>query len=162
MRAVIQKVSQATVRVCHEDGRLETVGQIGHGLTVLLGVANTDTEQDARYLADKIAGLRIFEDDEGKLNQSVQAVCGAILLVSQFTLYGDARNGRRPSYAQAARPEAAQVLYQSVAQWLADKGISVATGRHPVKTDSLLLFERPKSPSELRLTEFAHVCRQLY
>lgn len=129
MRAVIQKVSQAAVHVHHEDGRIETVGQIGHGLTVLLGVASTDTEQDARYLADKIAVLRIFEDTAGKLNQSVQAVGGAVLLVSQFTLYGDARNGRRPSYAEAARPEQAQALYQQVAQRLVEQGIHVATGR---------------------------------
>src|SRR5262245_37807462 len=100
MRAVVQRVEKASVSV---DGR--TVGAIGQGLLVLLGISNCDQENDADYLVDKIVGLRIFEDSEGKMNRSVGDVSGAILVVSQFTLYGDVRRGKRPSFDDAARPE---------------------------------------------------------
>ena len=128
MRAVIQKVSRAHVDVLAGQSR-ERSGQIEAGLMVLLGVCHADTEADARYIADKIAGLRIFEDEAGKLNRSVQDTGGAVLLVSQFTLYADARNGRRPSFSQAARPEAAEPLYETVAGLLRRHGLSVETGR---------------------------------
>ena len=107
----------------------ETVGQIGHGLLILLGIHQTDTAAEACKLADKVAGLRIFEDAAGKMNRSVQDVAGSILLVSQFTLYGDCSKGRRPSFMEAARPELAEPLYEQFAMSLRALGIPVATGR---------------------------------
>ncbi len=124
MRAVIQRVSEARVTV---DG--EVVGEIGKGLVVLVGVTHDDSEEDARWLARKVAGLRIFEDDAGKLNLSVQDVGGAVLVVSQFTLYADARKGRRPSFVDAARPEVAEPLITAFCRYLEGEGVSVATGR---------------------------------
>ncbi|MBF0803648.1 MULTISPECIES: D-aminoacyl-tRNA deacylase [Neisseria] len=128
MRAVIQKVTRAAVDVVNGSGR-ETVGSIGHGLVVLLGVGRSDTEGDARYIADKTANLRIFEDGAGKLNLSLKDTGGAVLLVSQFTLYADARNGRRPSFSEAAPPQQAGALYGQVAAMLRRHGIAVETGR---------------------------------
>ena len=107
MRAVLQRVTRASVRV---EG--ETVGEIGAGLVVLLGVAHDDGGQDAIYLAEKIVSLRIFDDGGGRMNQSVAEAGGALLVVSQFTLYGDARRGRRPSWSDAATPEVAEPLYE--------------------------------------------------
>ena len=107
MRAVLQRVTRASVRV-----QGETVGEIGHGLVVLLGIARDDTERDARYLAEKIVSLRIFEDDDARMNLSVLDTEGALLVVSQFTLYGDVRRGRRPSWIEAAEPERAEPLYE--------------------------------------------------
>src|SRR6201997_5678824 len=107
MRAVVQRVSRASVKV---DGEL--TGEVGVGLLVLLGVGRDDAESDADYLAEKIAGLRVFEDDAGKMNLSVLDVGGAVLAVSQFTLFGDVRRGKRPSFDAAARPERARQLYQ--------------------------------------------------
>lgn len=123
MRAVIQRVSQASVVVAGQ-----VVGAIGPGLMVLLGVAQGDTAQDAVYLADKTAGLRIFEDDDGKMNRSVEEIGGRILVVSQFTLLGDCRNGRRPGFTAAAPPELADSLYLSYVEALRKRGITVATG----------------------------------
>ncbi|QEY26995.1 D-aminoacyl-tRNA deacylase [Neisseria zalophi] len=128
MRAVIQKVTHAEVNVI-ETNHSETAGKIQSGLMVLLGVGHEDTEADARYIADKIALLRIFEDDAGKLNLSLKDTGGSVLLVSQFTLYADARNGRRPSFSQAAKPEQANRLYQQVGAFLEQQGIPVETGR---------------------------------
>lgn len=124
MRAVVQRVSRSSVV---SDG--VCTGEIQQGLMVLLGVTHDDNEQDARYLAEKIANLRIFEDDEDKLNLSVQEVGGAVLSVSQFTLYGDCRRGRRPSFTEAARPEQANALYEQFNQFLQQQGIAVETGR---------------------------------
>src|ERR1700736_5450696 len=107
MRAVVQRVSRAQVSVDKD-----VAGEIGPGLLVLLGVGRADTEGDAVYLAEKIAGLRIFEDEQGKMNRSVQEAGGAILVVSEFTLYGDARRGKRPSFDDAAPSESARPLYQ--------------------------------------------------
>jgi D-tyrosyl-tRNA(Tyr) deacylase len=123
MRSVVQRVSRAAVRV---DGAV--VGEIGHGLLVLLGVAAGDGEEDARWSADKIAQLRVFEDEAGKMNRSVEEVRGGVLVVSQFTLLGDARKGNRPSFVAAAAPEAANALYEQVAARLRARGLPVATG----------------------------------
>lgn len=108
MRAVLQRVTRASVRV---EG--ETVGEIACGLVVLLGIAHDDGAEDIKYLVEKIAALRIFEDAEGRMNLSVTDVGGGLLVVSQFTLYGDARRGRRPSWSMAAPPETAEPLYES-------------------------------------------------
>jgi D-tyrosyl-tRNA(Tyr) deacylase len=124
MRAVVQRVSQASVVV---DG--ETVGRIGPGLLVLLGVGVHDEEEDAVTTAKKIAQLRIFNDADGKFNLSLEDVGGAVLLVSQFTLLGDTRKGNRPSFIDAARPEQAVPLYESVADHLRARNIPVETGR---------------------------------
>ena len=128
MRAVVQRVTHAQVDVLSANSK-HTSGEIQQGLMVLLGVGNGDTDGDARYIADKIAHLRVFTDAEDKMNLSVLDVDGAVLLVSQFTLYADARNGRRPSFSAAARPEHAQPLYEMVAQFLREQGLQVATGR---------------------------------
>ncbi len=124
MRACIQRVSRARVTVAGE-----VTGRIGAGMLVLLGVAREDSEADARQLAGKIAGLRIFEDEQGKMNLSIGDVGGAMLVVSQFTLLGDCRKGRRPSFVAAAPPEQAEQLYQVFVDAVAAAGIEVATGR---------------------------------
>jgi D-aminoacyl-tRNA deacylase len=124
MRAVIQRVSRAQVTV---NG--EVAGKIGRGLLVLLGVAGTDTESDADYLADKIAALRIFEDENGKMNLAAAEVGGGVLIVSQFTLYGDVRRGKRPSFDAAAQPEHARQLYEYFVQRIHETGIPCETGR---------------------------------
>ncbi|WP_250314378.1 D-aminoacyl-tRNA deacylase [Neisseria sp. Marseille-Q6792] len=128
MRAVIQKTTGAKVDVVSENGT-ETCGKIDGGFVVLLGVTHSDTEKDARYIADKIAHLRVFEDEAGKLNLSLKDVGGAVLLVSQFTLYANATSGRRPSFSQAAPAEQAQQLYLRTAELLRGHGIHVETGR---------------------------------
>ena len=123
MRAVVQRVSRASVEV---DGRV--VGEVGEGLLVLLGVEEGDKEADADYIADKTASLRIFNDADDKMNLSVSDVGGGVLLISQFTLHGDCRRGRRPSFIAAARPETAIPLYEGVAGRLRDSRLPVATG----------------------------------
>lgn len=123
MRAVVQRVAHSSVSV---DGRV--VGQIGKGLNVLIGVRQGDTEEQARWMAHKIAGLRIFEDEHGKMNLSVQDVGGEVLVVSQFTLYGDARKGFRPSFVDAAPPEIASPLIDRFVQFLREEGVPVQTG----------------------------------
>jgi D-tyrosyl-tRNA(Tyr) deacylase len=123
MRAVVQRVSEARVSVGGE-----VRGSIGAGLLVLLGVGEGDTEADADYVARKVAELRVFEDDEGKMNRSVEEVGGAVLVVSQFTLYGDTRKGRRPSFIAAMRPEAADGLVAEVCRRLRERGLPVETG----------------------------------
>ena len=124
MRAVIQRVSRAKVTVAGE-----VTGEIGLGLLVLLGVGQQDAESGADYLADKITGLRIFEDDAGKMNRSVIDVGGAVLVVSQFTLYGDVRKGKRPSFDDAARPEMARALYERFLERIRAAGLRCETGR---------------------------------
>ena len=123
MRAVIQRVTSASVEV---DGQV--VGEIRHGLMVLLGVAKGDDESDVRYVVDKIMTLRMFSDEQGKMNRSLADVGGAVLLVSQFTLLGRTANGRRPSFDDAAPPEPAQRLYEQVATGLRESGTIVKTG----------------------------------
>jgi D-tyrosyl-tRNA(Tyr) deacylase len=123
MRAVVQRVSRAEVRVAGK-----AVGSIAKGLLVLLGVARGDGEEDARQLADKVAALRIFEDDAGKMNLAVGDVGGGVLVVSQFTLLGDARKGNRPGFIDAAAPEEANALYERVCALLREKGLGIAQG----------------------------------
>lgn len=123
MRAVIQRVQQARVEV---DGVV--TGSIGHGLLVLLGIAKTDSEREADYLVDKALGLRIFPDEAGKMNRSIREAGGSLLLVSQFTLYGDCRKGRRPSFDLAAGPQQASQLYHYFVDRARQTGIPVATG----------------------------------
>lgn len=124
MRLVVQKVSRASVSVAGEQ-----VASIGSGFLVLVGVEEGDTEKDMQYCADKLCGLRIFEDADDKLNLSIEDVGGSILLVSQFTLLADARHGRRPSFIRAARPEDADPMFQKLVDAVAAKGIPVQTGR---------------------------------
>jgi D-tyrosyl-tRNA(Tyr) deacylase len=124
VRAVIQRVRKASVSVGEK-----TVGEIGRGLAVLVGVAKDDTAEDAGYLADKIASLRIFEDEHGKMNRSVQDIDGEVLIVSQFTLMGDARRGRRPSFTLAASPELAESLYETFVDMCRQKIGRVETGQ---------------------------------
>ena len=124
MRCVVQKVTRASVTVGGE-----TVGEIGAGYMVLVGAEEGDTEADVIYCADKIAGLRIFEDENDKLNLSVKDVGGSVLLVSQFTLLGDARHGNRPSFSNAARPEAAAPVVEQMKAAIEAQGIPVETGR---------------------------------
>ena len=123
MRAVIQRVSKASVTV--ED---KIVGQIGQGFLILLGIAHSDSEAEAAFLARKIAGLRVFEDSDGKMNLSLSEIGGAVLAVSQFTLYADTRKGRRPSFVDAARPEQAEPLYRRFCELLIAEGMPVEKG----------------------------------
>jgi D-tyrosyl-tRNA(Tyr) deacylase len=123
MRAVIQRVSEASVEISDA-----VVGQIGPGLVVLLGVGRDDVNADADYLADKIVNLRVLEDDDGKMNRSISETGGSMLVVSQFTLYGDVRRGRRPSYSDAAEPDKANELYEYFVERLRSFGVRVETG----------------------------------
>lgn len=138
MRLVVQRVTRASVTV---DG--EVTGKIGKGYMVLVGAEVGDTEADARLCADKLAGLRVFVDDEDKMNRSVLDVGGAILLVSQFTLLGDARHGRRPSFIAAARPEEAEPLLVTMKAMLEEKGLHVETGRFRAHMDVELVNDGP-------------------
>ncbi len=124
MRVVLQRVTSASVEI---DG--ETTGEIGPGLVLLLGIAKEDTQRDVEYVVDKCAGLRIFGDENGKMNRSLMDVAGEVLLISQFTLFGDTRKGRRPSFEGAASPDLAEPLYELAVERLKEKGIRVATGR---------------------------------
>lgn len=125
MKIVLQRCSRAEVRI---DG--ETVGRIGTGFVVLVGITHNDTREDAEFLAKKVAGMRVFEDTEGKMNLSLAEVGGQILSISQFTLYGNARKGNRPSFIEAARPEVAEPLYEYFNQVLREQyGLHVETGR---------------------------------
>jgi D-tyrosyl-tRNA(Tyr) deacylase len=138
MRAVVQRVSRAQVAV---NG--EITGQIGLGLLVLLGVGRDDTEADATYLVEKTAGLRVFEDDQGKMNHCVKDVGGAVLAVSQFTLYGDVRRGKRPSFDAAASPEIARQLYEFFVEQIRAAGLRCETGRFQEMMTVELVNEGP-------------------
>lgn len=130
MRAIIQRVKEARV-----DINGETVGRIGEGMLVLLGAGKDDTAEDVDYLVEKVLWLRIFEDPEGKMNLSVTDTGGSVLVVSQFTLYGDCRKGRRPSFDKAAPPEAAEALYELFVSRLRERGAKVETGRFRAMMD---------------------------
>jgi D-tyrosyl-tRNA(Tyr) deacylase len=138
MRAVVQRVSRAKVTVAEE-----ITGEIGIGLLVLLGVGHDDNEAGADYLADKIIGLRIFEDDAGKMNRSVTDAGGAILVVSQFTLYGDVRKGKRPSFDRAASPQKARALYEHFVDRIRSSGLRCETGRFQEMMDVELVNSGP-------------------
>lgn len=138
MRAVVQRVSRARVTV--DD---ETVGEIGRGLLVLLGVAPDDSPEQVRWLADKIVGLRIFRDDEGKMNRDVVEVGGGVLVVSQFTLYGDCSKGKRPSFIGAARPEVAIPLYEAFINAVKALGVPTAAGKFGADMQVELVNEGP-------------------
>ncbi|MCH2183378.1 MAG: D-aminoacyl-tRNA deacylase [Mariniblastus sp.] len=138
MRSVIQRVSSCRVRV--EDN---VVGQIGPGLLVLLGVEQGDGPEDLRYTADKLLGLRVFNDDQGKMNLSVQDTGGKILVVSQFTLLGDARRGRRPSFIRAADPEHGKRLYQQMIDYLKQQGAAVESGQFQADMKVELINDGP-------------------
>jgi D-aminoacyl-tRNA deacylase len=138
MRAVVQRVTRASVKVNNE-----ITGEIANGLLVLLGVARDDTGADADYLAEKIAGLRIFEDDAGKMNLSVVDAGGAVLAVSQFTLFGDGRRGKRPSFDAAARPEQARELYEYFVERVREAGLRCEVGRFQATMDVELVNSGP-------------------
>ena len=138
MRAVVQRVSEASVAV---EGR--TVGRIGPGLLVLLGVARGDGEADAAYLADKVVNLRVFADEAGQMNRSVLDAGGALLVVSQFTLLGDARRGRRPGFTEAASPEEAAALYQRFVELARGAGVPVEEGVFRASMDVALVNQGP-------------------
>lgn len=138
MRAVVQRVSEASVSV---EG--EVLGRIGPGLMVLIGVQEEDGEKDFQYIAEKVPHLRIFEDGQGKMNRSLLDMGGAVLAVSQFTLLGDARGGRRPSFIQAARPEKADPLYERLVACWRGQGIQVATGAFGAEMKVALVNDGP-------------------
>lgn len=137
MRAVVQRVKSASVTV-----EQQCIGQIGGGFLVFLGIEECDEQEDLSYICDKIIGLRIFEDDEGKMNRSIVDVGGSVLLVSQFTLYGDARKGRRPSFIKAARPEKAIPLYEKAIALLGEH-VPVQTGKFQADMDVALVNDGP-------------------
>ena len=138
MRVCIQRVRQASVRV-----NRELVGEIGGGMLVLLGVGQQDGEEQVTQLVDKLVGLRIFADDDGKMNRSLLETGGAMLVVSQFTLWGDCRKGRRPSFTAAAPPELAEQLYERFVEQVAEQGIRVATGQFAAQMDVSLVNDGP-------------------
>ena len=138
MRCVVQRVTEARVTV---DG--ETVGEIGPGMVALIGVSTEDTEKDFQYIAEKTMNLRIYDDENGVMNRSIRDVGGAILAVSQFTLYGDARGGRRPSYFRAAKPEAANGMYERLIAFWRQQGIPVETGRFRAEMKVSLVNDGP-------------------
>lgn len=138
MRAILQRVSQASVTVAGE-----VTGEVGTGLLVLLGVGQGDGLIDAQYLADKTANLRVFPDEQGKMNKSVIEAGGGVLVVSQFTLYGDCRKGRRPGFSDAAPPDVAQGLYEVYCAELGKLGLKVATGRFQTHMDVALVNDGP-------------------
>lgn len=138
MRAVVQRVRRAEVRVGGE-----VVGRIGAGLCVLVGVGKEDGEADVAYLAEKLVGLRIFEDEQGKMNRSLLDVGGAILAVSQFTLFGDVRKGKRPSFTEAMEPQAAQGLFEKLCERCRSLGAPVETGRFRAEMEVELVNDGP-------------------
>ena len=138
MRCVVQRVTEASVTV---EG--EVVGKTGPGLMVLIGVSSDDQEADLKYIADKVPNLRVFDDENGVMNRYILDAGGEILAVSQFTLYGDARGGRRPSYFRAAKPEAANALYERLVEAWRQKGIHVETGRFRTEMQVALVNDGP-------------------
>ncbi|MCX5868159.1 MAG: D-aminoacyl-tRNA deacylase [Proteobacteria bacterium] len=138
MKAVLQRVKRASVRVGSE-----TIAQIGPGILVLLGVGAGDGRKDIEYLAEKISGIRIFEDEQGKMNLSVADIGGEMMVVSQFTLYADCRKGKRPSFTEAAPPGEAERLYLEFARLLREKGLKVAEGRFQARMEVDLVNDGP-------------------
>ena len=138
MRVCVQRVKQASVTM-----QRELVGEIGQGMLVLVGIGQQDGEQQVQQMVEKLVGLRIFEDDEGKMNHSLAEVHGEMLVVSQFTLWGDCRKGRRPSFTSAAAPELAERLYEHFVERVAEQGIRVATGQFAARMDVALVNDGP-------------------
>ena len=138
MRAVVQRVTEASVRV---DG--EVIGKISQGFAVLLGVGDDDDESDIKYIVEKIINLRVFEDENGKMNLSLKDIGGAVLVISQFTLYGDCRKGRRPSFDKAGEPKHAKLLYECVCDRFEENGIETQTGRFAADMKVSLINDGP-------------------
>jgi D-aminoacyl-tRNA deacylase len=138
LRLVVQRVKQASVRIQNE-----TVGEIGPGLLIFLGVGQDDTEEDVRYLVEKVLHLRIFADSQSRLNLSLTDIRGSLMIVSQFTLWGDCRKGRRPSFAHSAPPEKAEPLYRLFIQQAAKSGLTVASGRFQEMMEVRLINDGP-------------------
>ena len=143
MRLLLQRVSRAEVRIRDDSGASRSSGKIGRGFVLLVGFTATDDEAKVAWMADKVAGLRVFADDEDKMNLALADVSGAVLVVSQFTLYGDAQKGRRPSFIDAARPEHAIPLYESFIKHLRGLGLPVETGEFGAMMDVELVNDGP-------------------
>lgn len=143
MRVLLQRVSRGEVRVREADGASRVAGAVGRGFVLLVGFTHADTEAEVRWMADKVVGLRVFEDADGKMNLGLAEVGGALLVVSQFTLYGDASRGRRPSFIDAARPEVAVPLYESFVGALRGHGLAVATGEFGASMEVELVNDGP-------------------
>ena len=142
MRVLLQRVGRAEVRI-RDGGSSRVAGRIGRGYLLLIGVTHDDTEEKAAWMAEKVAGLRLFADADDKMNLALDDVGGAVLAVSQFTLYGDAAKGRRPSFIDAARPEIAQPLYERFVAMLREKGLTVETGEFGAMMDVELVNDGP-------------------
>ena len=138
MRSVVQRVSSASVSVDQQ-----VLGKIAHGLVILLGIHGDDTSKEIKWMADKVLNLRIFEDQEGKMNNSLFDIKGEVLIVSQFTLYGDCRKGRRPGYSTAARPEIAEPLYEQFTAYVREQGVYAATGKFQAQMEVALVNDGP-------------------
>lgn len=143
MRVLVQRVSRAEVRIREPDGSRRLAGRIGAGLLLLVGLTHTDTEDHLRWMAEKVVGLRIFQDDDDKMNRSVGDIGGSLLVVSQFTLYGDAGKGRRPSFIDAARPEQAIPLYERFLVLLRESGRPVEAGEFGAMMEVDLVNDGP-------------------
>ena len=143
MRVLLQRVSRGTVRVREADGTHRVAGAVGRGFVLLVGFTHQDTEAHVSWMAEKVVGLRVFEDAEGKMNRALAEVGGGLLVVSQFTLYGDASKGRRPSFIDAARPEVAVPLYESFVRALRGHGVEVATGEFGATMEVELVNDGP-------------------
>ncbi|MEW4488123.1 D-aminoacyl-tRNA deacylase [Thalassoglobus sp. JC818] len=144
MRAVVQRVSSAQVTVIDEEKDTSFVsGQIGSGFVVLVGISSGDTSEDLDYIVNKLVGLRVFEDDDGKMNRSIEEAGGEMLVISQFTLYGDCRKGRRPSFIAAASPETAKPIYETLLKRLESTGIRVASGQFQAQMQVELVNDGP-------------------
>jgi D-tyrosyl-tRNA(Tyr) deacylase len=143
VRVLLQRVSRAEVRLAGDGGAPRVTGRIGCGFLLLVGFTHTDSEAEIAWMADKVVGLRLFGDAEGKMNLGLEEVGGALLVVSQFTLYGDARKGRRPSFIDAARPGVAIPLYERFAALLRERGVRVETGEFGAMMDVELVNDGP-------------------
>jgi len=143
VRLLIQRVSRAQVRIRPDDGAVRVAGSIDRGFVLLVGFTHTDREDQVRWMADKLLGLRLFSDAEGKMNLSLGEVGGALLVVSQFTLYGDAAKGRRPSFIDAARPDVAIPLYERFVDLLRQSGVPVETGEFGASMEVELVNDGP-------------------
>ncbi|TWT58627.1 D-tyrosyl-tRNA(Tyr) deacylase [Thalassoglobus neptunius] len=144
MRAVVQRVSSAQVTVIDEENATSFVsGRIGSGFVVLVGISSEDTSDDLDYIVNKLVGLRVFEDDDGKMNRSIEETGGEMLVISQFTLYGDCRKGRRPSFVAAASPESAKPLYETFLKRLESTGVRVESGQFQAQMQVELVNDGP-------------------